>query len=301
MALAQLVAAVADLQPCHLATHPGNTWQQLLEASGQDQVDKAISILSEHDPVTNSGAYATNRPELPTTTNSSSGGEEAASPPISSNSQDKQEQQACLGSGLRVVPLKEWEGRLRQLLEQVPSAIVGEIGVDRAATIPGSKAKTSLQHQLALLQIQIAIAAEFNRPVSVHCVRGYGHLLQLFSALSATPGGCPPKVMLHSYGGSVEEIPKFCKLRNIGERFYFSFSHAINNVKTPDKLAARIAAVPDDRILVESDQVSPLVIEDGMLHICQVVASVKGWSLQHAEQQLSANFGNFYGHQLTCL
>jgi TatD DNase family protein len=88
----------------------------------------------------------------------------------------------------------------------------------------------------------------------MHCVRGYGHLLQLFSSLTRQPNSCPPKVMLHSYGGSVEEIPKFCKLRGIGKRFYFSFSHAIN-ARTPEKLAARIAAVPDDRLLIESDQV----------------------------------------------
>jgi Tat protein secretion system quality control protein TatD with DNase activity len=60
--------------------------------------------------------------------------------------------------------------------------------------------------------------------------------------------------MLHSYGGSVEEIPRFCKIPNIGPRFYFSFSHAINH-RTPEKLRARVAAVPDDRLLLESDQV----------------------------------------------
>jgi Tat protein secretion system quality control protein TatD with DNase activity len=60
--------------------------------------------------------------------------------------------------------------------------------------------------------------------------------------------------MLHSYGGSVEEIPRFCKLRGIGPRFYFSFSHAINH-RTPEKLRARVAAVPNDRLLLESDQV----------------------------------------------
>jgi hypothetical protein len=91
----------------------------------------------------------------------------------------------------------------------------------------------------------------------MHCVRGYGHLLQLFSGLTKQPESCPTKVMLHSYGGSVEEIPKFCKLRGIGDRFYFSFSHAIN-ARTPEKLAARIAAVPDDRLLIESDQVSTI-------------------------------------------
>jgi TatD DNase family protein len=105
----------------------------------------------------------------------------------------------------------------------------------------------------------------------MHCVRGYGHLLQLFSALTKQPNACPPKVMLHSYSGSVEEIPKFCKLRGIGDRFYFSFSHAIN-AQTPEKLAARIAAVPDDRLLIESDQV-------GIWARCECCGSCRGWCL----------------------
>lgn len=68
------------------------------------------------------------------------------------------------------------------------------------------------------------------------------------------PESCPTKIMLHSYGGSVEEIPRFYKLPGIGDRVYYSFSHAINH-RTPDKLRARIAAVPDDKLLIESDQV----------------------------------------------
>jgi hypothetical protein len=102
--------------------------------------------------------------------------------------------------------------------------------------------------------LQVALAAEFKRPISLHCVKGYGHLLTYFTTLGKTPDSCPPRVMLHSYGGSVEEIPRFCKIPNIGPRFYFSFSHAINH-RTPEKLRARVAAVPDDRLLLESDQV----------------------------------------------
>lgn len=102
--------------------------------------------------------------------------------------------------------------------------------------------------------VQVALAAEFKRPVSVHCVKGYGHLLSYFTTLAKKTDSCPPKVMLHSYGGSVEEILRFCKIPNIGSRFYFSFSHAINH-RTPEKLRARVAAVPDDRLLLESDQV----------------------------------------------
>jgi hypothetical protein len=39
--------------------------------------------------------------------------------------QQQQGQQPYLGSGLRVVPQQEWEGRLRQLLQQMPHAFVG--------------------------------------------------------------------------------------------------------------------------------------------------------------------------------
>lgn len=125
--------------------------------------------------------------------------------------------------------------------------------------------------------MQVALAAEFQRPVSVHCVKGYGHLLDFFASLSATPEACPPKVMLHSYGGSVEEIPRFCKLGGIGSRFYFSFSHAINH-RTPQKLRARVAAVPDDRLLLESDQVTHAAAADRIMGAC-----TQGLSWQSAE------------------
>lgn len=73
-----------------------------------------------------------------------------------------------------------------------PTSIVGEFGVDRAAVIPTTKAATKLEHQLGLLARHIALAAEVAKPVSLHCVRGYGHLAQLFRELE--PHDCPPKV-----------------------------------------------------------------------------------------------------------
>eukprot|EP00879_Flechtneria_rotunda_P013455 GHRR01014049.1.p1 GENE.GHRR01014049.1~~GHRR01014049.1.p1 ORF type:complete len:410 (+),score=116.67 GHRR01014049.1:85-1314(+) len=270
----------------HASSH-GNNWQELLEALSQEQLQQAINILSNNDPVTNSGAYATNRKQAGSSSQnksrngyhnyssrdsidrgsscSDSGSQQQVQHDGEQQIQNGEQQQQpklqqeqgghlCLGNGLRVVPLEEWEGKLRSLLQNNPHAFVGEIGIDRAAQIPGSKAKTSFNHQLELLERQVALAAEFQRPVSIHCVRGYGHLLQFFQQLAKQPSACPPKVMLHSYGGSLEEIPRFHKLKGIGERFYFSFSHVINQ-RTPDKLVARIAAVPSDRLLIESDQV----------------------------------------------
>jgi Tat protein secretion system quality control protein TatD with DNase activity len=143
---------------------------------------------------------------------------------------------------------------------QLPASALVEVPaapafVELHSAVLATQASHALHLKLHFFAVlQVGLAVEFKRPVSVHCVKGYGRLLTYFTALGKTPGSCPPKVMLHSYGGSVEEIPRFCKIPNIGSRFYFSFSHAINH-RTPEKLRARVAAVPDDRLLLESDQV----------------------------------------------
>lgn len=72
---------------------------------------------------------------------------------------------------------------------------MGEFGVDRAAVIPGTKVQTKFEHQLALTERHIRVAAEFRRPVSMHCVRGYGHLQDLFRSLPEDQ--VPPRIMLH--------------------------------------------------------------------------------------------------------
>ncbi|KAF8063711.1 scn1 [Scenedesmus sp. PABB004] len=273
------------------ASAVGDTWPDLLEARAPGDVDAAIAILAHHDPVTDSGAYATNRPAAPDAAQPAGGGPEQRA--------QQAQAQPHLGAGLRVVPQAEWEARLRALLVEHPHALVGEIGIDRAATIPGSRARTSLAHQLELVRRQVAVAAELRRPVSVHCVRGYGALLGLLADLP--PGAAPPGVMLHSYGGSVEEVRRFAALpHGVGRRVFFSFSAAIN-ARAPAKLAARIAAVPDDRLLLESDQVTPGAIDPGLAAIAAAAAAAKGWSLAETAERALANFEDFYADQLAAL
>lgn len=61
--------------------------------------------------------------------------------------------------------LQDWREHLLQLLNKWPQAIVGEIGIDRAARVPDTKHPTSYDHQWSLFKEQMAIAAQFNRPV----------------------------------------------------------------------------------------------------------------------------------------
>ena len=51
--------------------------------------------------------------------------------------------------------------------------------------------------------------------------------------------------------------------------------------------------MPDDRLLLESDQDSPARIDDGLAAILGVVAEAKGWSLEQAAQRAADNFAAF--------
>ena len=142
--------------------------------------------------------------------------------------------------------------------------------------------------------------------MSLHCVRAYGHMLEALQSLPVE--AWPPKVMLHSYGGSAEMVPQFAALPQLdqqaddswaedaGGRVYFSFSAAIA-AKTPDKTAALMRVVPDDRLLIETDLGSVEPMNEALRTVVQMVADAKGWDVERATEQTWANFCEFYeGH-----
>eukprot|EP00798_Chlamydomonas_sp_ICE-L_P030449 gene30450-35459_t len=112
------------------------------------------------------------------------------------------------------------------------------------------------------------------------------------------PTSCPPRIMLHSYGGSPEAVSQFTKLpKGLGKRIFFSFSSVINGKgsgKGREKLIKRIQAVPDDRLLIESDQIDAALIDSGLQEIVEVVAEAKGWTLDEATERTLFNFNTFF-------
>ncbi|KAJ9514204.1 hypothetical protein QJQ45_012179 [Haematococcus lacustris] len=196
-------------------------------------------------------------------------------------------------------PSVTWAGRLRQLLTEVPGAVLGECGLDRAAVVPGTKASQSLPHQLSLLRTQLALAAQLQRPASLHCVRATGHMMAL---LSSTPSEeLPPRIMLHSFNGPPDSIKQLLALpRGVGSRLYFSFSATINarSGAGRDKLVARIRAVPQDRLLAETDEDDARRMDAALGAVLQLVAEARGWTPEQvrdvATELLTANFEAFY-------
>ncbi len=129
-----------------------------------------------------------------------------------------------------------WPGRLEEFLRRVPAACVGEIGLDGIKGLPGQEKNFA---------VQLELAARFNRPAVIHCVKSWGRLLEM---LNAAP---PPVFMLHAYGGPAEMVKAFASLNG-----YFSFG---GEILAPErgKLRAALAAVPPARLLFETESPEP--------------------------------------------
>jgi len=138
-----------------------------------------------------------------------------------------------------------WLWRLEALVAAYPVAI-GEIGLDRQV----EERNDGLQEEVFLAQMELA--ARYDRPVSIHCRKAFGRLVELTSGLSQRPR----RMMLHAYCGSHEMVPVFEKLG-----FYLSVAGSVtwpNNRKTRTA-AQRISA---ERLLVETD--SPAIAPAGV-------------------------------------
>lgn len=138
-----------------------------------------------------------------------------------------------------------WQERLLFFLDQAPAG-VGEIGLDR--WVKGH----DVARQQAVFRWQLRVAAERNRPVSIHCLQAWGDLLEILREGPLPSCG----FLLHSYGGSVEMLKP---LADLGA--YFSFpGYFAHERKTRQRETFR--HVPPDRLLVETDAPDQLPPED---------------------------------------
>jgi len=129
-----------------------------------------------------------------------------------------------------------WRERLREYLGAWPAAPIGEIGLDHALTDRNDT------DQDALFREQLAIAAELERPACIHCRRAWGALLETLQTARR-----PERFMIHSFSGAPDLVPPLAELGA-----WFSFSGTLTWSRNRRAHAA-LAAVPPDRLLIETD------------------------------------------------
>ena len=176
----------------------------------------------------------------------------------------------------------EWLGRLRECLKGTPSA-VGEIGLDHALE------KSTYAAQETVFLAQLDLARELHRPISFHCRRAWGRMMELLEERGWPAQG----FMFHSYSGSAELVASLSR-----RGAFFSFSGSITFDAHIHGREA-LSAVPLDRLLIETDSpdippslplsLFPLQTGDGkpinepahLPHVLHTVAKLKGMTVEN--------------------
>jgi Tat protein secretion system quality control protein TatD with DNase activity len=247
----------------------------------------------------------------------------------------------------------------RKHLERYPYALIGEIGLDRSFRIPESWTmnedrwarrnhsltpggregrrltpfRCSPAHQKKICQMQLQLAAEMGRGVSVHGVQAHGAVFEVLCELwkghekevlskrekkkrgqdhpaapteedaSSTERGdgakpYPPRICLHSYSGNASNFKQYMNPA-IPAQIFASFSTAINlgdamEDETPASFEEIVKTVPDHMILVESDLHTAGEEMDRRLEdIVRRICRIKGWGLEEGVKQLGRNWRAF--------
>lgn len=157
---------------------------------------------------------------------------------------------------------EDWLSKLLGYLLAHPSAVVGEIGLDRWIENPDMEA------QMACFRAQIALAVELDRPATIHCLRAFGLLEETLRSMPLPRRG----FLLHSYGGPAEMVSDFIKLGA-----YFSISPYFAHPRKAAQLAV-FGQIPMDRLLAETDAPDMRPPDDRNPHPLQ---SVEGDALNH--------------------
>ena len=185
---------------------------------------------------------------------------------------------------------ENWRDQLTEHLRD-PKAAIGEIGLDR--WIPDHD--TARQEDAFLYQLHLA--SSLNRPVTIHCLKAWGCLLEILQQQKLPSG-----FLLHSYGGPAEMIPAFTSLGA-----YFSLSgHFAHPRKTRQREAFQ--KIPTNRLLIETDapdmipppEFTPQNLPSNLNHPANIQAiytfasELYNLPLEQLTSQIETNFNNFF-------
>ncbi|MCC5848793.1 MAG: TatD family hydrolase [Verrucomicrobia bacterium] len=183
---------------------------------------------------------------------------------------------------------ENWEIKLKEFLLRHPHAGVGEIGLDTQLT------DTPLETQRPAFQKQLALAAELQRPCTIHAVGAvWDELLEDLQTHR------PRAALLHAWGGGTHMLPRWIECNA-----YFSFGGALCREPQSGKLVEAVQAIPLDRILLETD--SPWQHPKGKAHrqepaallsVAEQVAKIKKVSLDLLRQVVEKNVTRCFGHR----
>ena len=214
-----------------------------------------------------------------------------------------------------------WVHELDALLLAHPEAAVGETGLDAfhfdSAAAPAQHQLTCpMDRQMIALDWQLRIAAQRNRPISLHCVQAFGPLMDVLSSRleqcptlssrrqrrrhqttageQSTPSALPPAIYFHAFGGKigvVDQLAGLCR-RSGRTQCYFGFAPVIN-FRSP-KTAAVVRHVGLDRLVLETDHEDSALVAESIQQGIQFYAEALGVDPMTVVERTTRNAFDLY-------
>ena len=178
---------------------------------------------------------------------------------------------------------------LRELLDlagRPEVAALGEIGLDFASRRSGRAA------QLRAFESLLAAAVDLDRPVVIHSREALDETLRLLRKYPLKRGG-----LIHCFTLGLDAARAYLDLG-----FYLSLPGVLTYPQSLD-LRAAVRDLPDDRLLVETDApyLAPVPFRGRrnepahLLWTLKTLAEIKGWTLDEAARQTTANVRSLFG------
>ena len=174
---------------------------------------------------------------------------------------------------------------LRGLQANPAVVALGEMGLDYHYD------RATPQHQRQIFEAQLQLAAEFNRPVIIHCREAVDDTLAVMSAFPSVPA------VFHCFTGTRDEARRI-----IAAGYLLGFTGVIT-FKKNDELREIVRETPLDRILAETDApyLTPEPVRNiktnepsFVVHTARMVADLKGVSYEHIDRIMTANAMRLY-------
>ncbi len=154
--------------------------------------------------------------------------------------------------------------KIQELASNSAVIAIGEVGLDRAITIPIAK-------QLIIFEKQFNLAQTLNKPLIIHCVKAISDLIP-FLKKSKVP------FIFHHYSGNKIQTLELLKLN-----CYFSFGKEL--IEKNKRVLEALSIIPAERIFLETDQMTINIAE-----VYEEVSSVLNISLTDLQNQMLLNF-----------
>ncbi len=175
---------------------------------------------------------------------------------------------------------------------------IGEIGLDyfKLKDLEEKRREKTIEQQKELFIRQIEIAKKRNLPIVIHCRDAYA---DLYKILKSKIDIRKLKIVIHCYGGNIEDTERFLGLNNV----HFSFTGNITFSKSEkEEIFEAIKMIPLKRIMVETDSplLTPVPHRGKRNEPCYVkyvltkVAKARGMSAKEIEQVTDKNAISFF-------